>query len=47
MIKKLIGDSTNTARGLTWVWGPMAYGLEIAWSQRRHWFIGRDKGWPS
>jgi hypothetical protein len=46
-IHRLIGDSTNTGRGITWLWGPMAYGLEIAWSQRRHWFLGYDKGWPT
>ena len=43
----LIGNSTNTGRGIAWLWGPMAYGLEISWSYRRHWFIGYDKGWPT
>jgi len=37
----LIGDPTKTGRGVSWLWGVPYYGLEIAWSQRHHWFIGR------
>ena len=51
MIWKIIGDSTNTGRGITWLWGRPHYGLELAWSHRHFWFIGwtnredKKRGW--
>lgn len=38
-------------RGLTWLWGVPYKGVQIAWSQKRWWFIGwttrayKERGW--
>ena len=36
---KLTGNPEEL-RGLSWLWGVPYYGLQVAWSQQRHWFIG-------